>query len=472
MNAAIQPAGVLTFEKANQVVRDYAQQILLRQEGQAEEIPLVQALGRVLAEPIMADRDFPPFPRSTRDGYAVRAEDLNPAERKLAEDSDPSAPVLLRVVGQVKAGDSYDLPVAPGEAVEIMTGAAVPQGADAVVMVEYTRRKSASEIDHQGSTATQIVKEPESASSQGDDDVLETLRELKSTNEHPAASTAEELVEIRRASAKGDNIVPAGAEAKAGQELLRKGTRLGPTHIALAAATGKARVKVFVRPRVAILSTGDELVDVAEKPGPCQIRNSNSYSLAALVASNGGEPVQLPIAPDEEGRLSELVLEGLKADLLLLSGGVSMGKFDLVEKVLQAQGAEFFFTGAMIQPGKPVVFGARGETPFFGLPGNPLSVMVTFELFARQVVEALSGAEPSRLKSAQARLKKEFKTKTGLTRLLPALVEGGLDEAEVDVVAWQGSGDMLAAARANCYLVVPPDREKLARGEMVMVVLL
>jgi molybdopterin molybdotransferase len=269
----------------------------------------------------------------------------------------------------------------------------------------------------------------------------------------------------------GENIVPAGAEAKVGQELLPKGTRLGPAQIALAAAAGKARVKVFAKPRIAILSTGDELVDVAEKPGPSQIRNSNSYSLAALVAASGGEPVQLPIAPDEEGRLTELVQEGLKADLLLLSGGVSMGKFDLVEKVLKEQGAEFFFTGAMIQPGKPVVFGARGETPFFGLPGNPVSVMVTFELFARQVVEALTGVGPQCLKSAQARLKKELKTKTGLTRFLPAMLEGGLENSEVDIVPWQGSGDMLAAARANCYLVVPPDREKLARDEMVTVVL-
>jgi molybdopterin molybdotransferase len=253
--------------------------------------------------------------------------------------------------------------------------------------------------------------------------------------------------------------------------LLPRETWLGPAQIALAAAAGRARVQVFAKPRIAILSTGDELVDVAEKPGPSQIRNSNSYSLAALVAAYGGEPVQLPIAPDEEGKLTELVLEGLKADLLLLSGGVSMGRFDLVEKVLQQQGAEFFFTGAMIQPGKPVVFGARGKTPFFGLPGNPVSVMVTFELFARQVLEALNGAEPSRLKSASARLKKEFKTKTGITRFLPAVMEGGLGEAEVDIVPWQGSGDMLAAARANCYLVVPPDREKLARGEMVTVVL-
>jgi|SRR5579859_7738865 len=412
MNSAAQSLGVLSFDKAYAAVQAFSRRILDRPK-QTEEVPLLQALGRVLAESVVADRNFPPFPRATRDGYAVRAADLNHGQ-----------PASLRVVGQVKAGDSYDLPVASGEAVEIMTGAAVPEGADAVVMVEYTKRDA-----------------------------------------------AEDQVEILRTVSLGENVVPAGAEAKAGQELLPRGTRVGPAQIAMAAAAGAARLKVFARPRVAILSTGDELVDVAEKPGPSQIRNSNSYSLAALAIAAGGEPVQLTIAPDEEGKLTELVQQGLTADLLLLSGGVSMGKFDLVEQVLSAMGAELFFTGAMIQPGKPVVFGAVDETPFFGLPGNPASVMVTFDLFARQLVDALSGAPPSRLRSAQAKLKRDFKTKTGLTRFLPALLEGELDEPEVEVVPWQGSGDMLAVARANCYLVVPPDREKLAEGELVTVVL-
>ena len=451
MNTAAQSAGILSFEEAYEVVLAHAQQIRELQNAPQEDLPLLQALGRVLAEPIVADRHFPPFPRATRDGYAVRAADL-----------DQDGPVLLRVVGQVKAGDSYDLPVSSGEAVEIMTGAAVPEGADAVVMVEYTERKAASKINREERDGTQKKETPVA------DDVLG----ISGNDENGAAETIlEELVEIRRVAAPEENIVPAGAEAKAGQELLPAGTRLGSAQIAMAAAAGSARVQVFAKPRVAILSTGDELVDVAEKPGPSQIRNSNSYSLAALVAANGGEPVQLPIAPDEEGKLTELIQEGLKADMLLLSGGVSMGKFDLVEKALKQLGAQFFFTGAHDPAGQAGGVWRRGKTPFFGLPGNPVSVMVTFELFARQVVEALSGAEPSRLRSASARLKKEFKTKTGITRFLPAMIDGGLDEAEVEIVPWQGSGDMLAAARANCYLVVPPDREKLARGEMVTVVM-
>jgi molybdopterin molybdotransferase len=451
MNTAVQSAGVLSFEDAYEVVREHCQQILKAGDRPSEEVLLLHAVGRVLAEPVLADRDFPPFPRATRDGFAVRADDL---ARGMA---------LLRVVGQVRAGDSYDLPVGSGEAVEIMTGAAVPVGADAVVMVEYTQRKT-QETNHEGTET-----ESENRGSIADDDhILDIAGHVEPES---ADKRIEDLVEVHRAVTSGENVVPAGAEAHAGQELLPRGVRLGPAQIALAAAAGKASVKVYRKPKVAILSTGDELVEVAEKPGPSQIRNSNSYSLAALVAECGGEPVQLPIAADEEGKLMELIQEGLKADMLLLSGGVSMGKFDLVEQALKMLGAKFSFTGAMIQPGKPVVFGEVGTIPFFGLPGNPVSVMVTFELFARQIVEALSGAQPERLKSAKAKLRKEFKTKTGLTRFLPAKLDGGLDDPEVEVVPWQGSGDMLAAARANCYLVVPPDREKLAKGEMVTVVL-
>ena len=452
MNTAVQSAGVLSFEDAHAVLREYCGLILKAGDPPSEEVLLLQSAGRVLAETIRADRDFPPFPRATRDGFALRADDL------------ASGKMLLRVVGQVRAGDSYDLPLASGEAVEIMTGAAVPAGADAVVMVEYTERRS-QEVNHEGSQREESENRQDIA---GDDQILNIAGDAKPS---PQEKWTEDLVKIQRTVTTGENIVPAGAEAQAGQELLPRGVRLGSAHIALAAAAGKASIKVYRKPKVAILSTGDELVEVAEKPGPSQIRNSNSYSLAALVAECGGEPVQLPIAPDEESKLTELTQEGLKADMLLLSGGVSMGKFDLVEQALKSLGAKFFFTGALIQPGKPVVFGEVGSVPFFGLPGNPVSVMVTFELFARQMVEALSGAKPERLKSAKAKLRKEFKTKTGLTRFLPARLEGGLDDPEIEVVPWQGSGDMLAAAQANCYLVVPPDREKLAKGEMVTVVM-
>lgn len=412
MTTATQAAGVLSFEQAGETVRQYCRNL---PKPQSEPVSLIASLGRVLAEEVKADRDFPPFPRSTRDGYAVRAADV------------AKVPAKLRVLGQIKAGGTFAGSVHPGHAVEIMTGAAVPEGADAVVMVEYS-------------------------------------------------SAAADQVEIERGVAAGDNVVPAGAEAKAGDILLHPGTRLGPAQIAMTAAVGKAKVEVYRKPLVAVLSTGDELVDVSETPSAHQIRNSNSYSLCAQVIQAGGEPLQLPVAPDEERQLTALIHRGLDtADLLVLSGGVSMGKFDLVEVVLHKLEAQFFFTGALIQPGRPVVFGEikKGPrvVPFFGLPGNPVSVMTTFDLFVRPLLDALGGASPRRTPSVSARLKKSLKTKTGLTRFLPAVLEGELYDPAVEVVPWQGSGDLLAASRANCYLVVPPDRESIPEGEMITVVM-
>ena len=412
MTTATQAAGVLSFEKADETVRQYCRKI---QSSQLESVSLLNSLGRVLAEEVKADRDFPPFPRSTRDGYAVRAADL------------ARIPVKLHVAGQIKAGGTFAGSVQAGQAVEIMTGAPVPAGTDAVVMVEYS-------------------------------------------------SAAGDQVEIQRAVATGENVVAAGAEARAGDVLLRPGARLGPAQIALAAAAGKANISVYRKPRVAVLSTGDELVDVSEAPSPNQIRNSNSYSLCVQVIEAGGEPLQLPAAPDEEGKLTALIQAGIDgADLLLLSGGVSMGKFDLVEQVLARLGAQFFFTGALIQPGRPLVFGdirtGSRVVPFFGLPGNPVSVMTTFDWFVRPMLDALSGAPPRRTPSVRARLKKPLRTKTGLTRFLPAILEGGLYDPVIEIVPWQGSGDLLAASRANCYLVVPPERGSIAEGELITVVM-
>ena len=404
--------------------------------GEVETVDLLAGLGRVLAEEILADRDFPPFDRATRDGYAVRAADL------------AEVPARLEVVGAVKAGDWPEpgvCSVGRGQAVEIMTGAPLPVGADAVVMVEHT-----------------------------------------SVADRPA----DRAVEVGRSVRSGENFVPRGAEALAGQVLLDRGRRLDHAGIAIAATVGKSRVQVFRKPRVAVLSTGDEVVEIEATPGAAQIRNSNSYSLAAQVQNAGGEAVRLAIAPDERGRLRSLIEDGLGCDLLLLTGGVSMGKYDLVEQVLGELQAEFYFTGAEIQPGRPIVFGscgadalarvdgqaaagtrARAPAPhkkyFFGLPGNPVSTMVTFELFARPMIEALAGQTPQRLIFLRARLKSDIRTKTGLKRFLPAVLSGEFENAEVELARWQGSGDVAALARANCYVVVPPDRERIDSGEWV-----
>jgi molybdopterin molybdotransferase len=258
------------------------------------------------------------------------------------------------------------------------------------------------------------------------------------------------------------------------------GRRLDHAGIALAASAGKSRVQVFRKPRVAVLSTGDEVVGIDELPGPAQIRNSNSYSLAAQIDEVGGEAVCLAIAPDERRNLRALIDEGLECDLLLLTGGVSMGKYDLVEQVLEELKAEFYFTGAEIQPGRPVVFGSSVfrslDTPhrkkyFFGLPGNPVSTMVTFALFARPMIEALAGMMPRPLTFLHARLKSELRTKTGLKRFLPAVLSGEFENCEVELARWQGSGDIAALSRANCYVVIPPDRERIDAGEWVPVLM-
>jgi molybdopterin molybdotransferase len=282
-----------------------------------------------------------------------------------------------------------------------------------------------------------------------------------------------DAVTIRQAVSEGENFVSAGAEARAGQVLLAPGTRMNHAAIAVAASTGHAQLQVYARPTVAILATGDELVAIDGQPGPAQIRNSNSYSLAAQVAAAGGAPEILPTAPDNEQGLKKLIARGLQSDLLLVTGGVSMGRFDLVEQVLGGLGAEFLFTGARIQPGRPVVFGHVPSCArmFFGLPGNPVSTMVTFDLFVRPVLGALCGAQPRPLQFLQARLKSEFRTKPGLTRFLPAVLAGQSGLSEVDPIRWHGSGDIAAAAAANCYLVVPPERDRISAGEAVSVLL-
>lgn len=412
---------VLSFEDARRVVQHEASLVHARQ---TETVELLASAGRVLARAILADRDIPPFPRSTRDGYAVQSADLS------------KPPAMLEVIGEIKAGEKPEnIPatISRGQTASIMTGAPVPAGADAVVMVEYTSQHG-------------------------------------------------QQVEITKQVLAGENIVPRGAEAKQGSPLIAPQTRLTDAAIALAASVGHSKLQVYTRPRVAVLTTGDEIVAVDATPGPTQIRNSNSYSLAVQVSQAGGDLELLPIAPDEPRRLRELIEEGVQRDLLLMTGGVSMGRYDLVEQVLSEMHAEFFFTGAKIQPGRPVVFGKcqcgagdpgreTASTYFFGLPGNPVSTMVTFELFARPMLEALAGMSPRQLAFVHAKLKSEIKVKPGLKRFLPAMLSGEFENSQVELVLWQGSGDVAATARANCYIVIPPDRERILPGEFVPILL-
>ena len=436
---------VLLYEEALAEVLAAA---ALLPEPATERVPLSEARGRVLAAPVLADRDQPPFRRSTRDGYAVRAADVSGAEAGGARS--------LRLIGTLRAGEAWaGAPLASGEAIEIMTGAPVPEGADAVLMVE-----------HAALHGTQLQPEP------------------------------------GRRLQMGENIVPRGAEALAGGLLVPAGRLLDAPELAVAASCGYAELAVYARPRVAILATGDELVELGEQPADWQIRNSNSYALAALVEAEGGTPWQMPTARDTLDDLRQRLTavrtgagsasladaesnESGGADLLVLSGGVSKGKYDLVEQVLHEAGAEFVFTGARIQPGRPVVFGRLPRSaadagsrqhpdawiPFFGLPGNPISTEVCFRLFVAPLLRALCGGKAVSPRFAEARLAETVRGGAKVTRFLPAEISGDWQGVTVRPVPWQGSGDLAANARANGFVVVPMDAAALAPEDTVRVLL-
>ena len=423
---------LLSFDEASALVAQCASRLLSRLPVR-ERVELAHAAGRVLAHPLCTDSDQPPFTRSTRDGFACRA-------------AEASTHGFLALAGLVRAGDAPAPPLAAGSACEIMTGAPVPDGADAVAMLEHV------EVAHV--------------------EIDGRVRLLPPRKLDP-----------------GENLVVRGAQARAGDELLPEGTPITAAQIALAASCGHSSLEVFVRPRVAILTTGDELVPIDVVPGPGQIRNSNAPMLSALVAAAGGDPWILPTAADNATSLDSALAQAAEADLLLISGGVSAGKFDLVEPALARLEARFHFTGVRIQPGKPLVF---GELPiqagdllqnehgakrcFFGLPGNPVSSAVTFLLFAAPILAVLAGNRAAGPRFVLAQLAEDTRrsAKPGLTRFLPAYcnfasVDGRLPH--VTQIPMQGSGDIAAFARSNCFLVIPDHDAHLEMGAIVRILL-
>jgi molybdopterin molybdotransferase len=397
---------MLSYSDARQKVIEVAGS--LPRPLQRTRIEIEQAFGRVLAEPVLADRDYPPFDRSTRDGFAVRSADAQ----------SPGA--RLECVGELRAGGHFDGAVLPAQCVEIMTGASVPRGADAVVMIEHAKREGRTII-------------------------------------------------LERAAQAGDHIVARGSEARAGALLVAAKTRMGYAEIALAAQAGATQLEVFAAPRVAILSTGDEVVDARANPGPLQVRNSNGISIEILARTAGAETIQLGNAPDEKAALRGAIERGLEADILVLSGGVSMGKYDLVEQVLGDLGAKFHFTGVAIRPGRPAVFGTCRNKLVFGLPGNPVSTMVTFELFVLPAIDLLSGAKARPLPVFRAKLATPVREKGPIVHFLPARIEWEGRDARVTQLPWQGSGDVVALAQANGFLIVGPERPDIPVGEWVNV---
>jgi molybdopterin molybdotransferase len=408
---------ILSYDEAVKIIAEHAARLSPAQPP--SRTPLAVAHQRVLAEDVRTPRALPPFDRATRDGFAVRAAEVDHA---------------LHVTGVLRAGQPpVTTPLASREAVEIMTGAPMPPGADAVLMVEHAERIGERITAAEGRT-----------------------------------------IKI------GDNVVPRGSEAADGSVIVPAGVRLGAAQIAAAASCGMPDLMVYGRPNIAIFATGDELIEPGEPALDYQIFNSNAYSLAEQVVDAGGEP-QIHRALSDDLAKTEHAIATAQADrdgahLLLFSGGVSMGKFDYVEAALRNRGAELFFTGLHIQPGKPLVFGALPAADgsrlyFFGLPGNPVSTLVTFSLFARLLIAALGGERNYAVPFVSATLAEEVHSKPGLTRFLPAMVHHDIVGPTVRTVPWQGSGDLAALARSNAFLVIPPERDSFLAGETMTVLL-
>lgn len=378
-----------------------------------ERVALADALGRFLAEDIIADSDLPPFDRSQMDGYAVKAADTQ------------SAPVRLRIVGESAAGRGWHQEMKAGEAVRIMTGAPLPSGADSVQQVELTQE------------------------------------------------FAPDLVEIQQPVSPGRSIVSRGSEVKRGATVLRAGEQINPAMLATLASFGYSQVKVGKRPRVAVLATGSELVPVNQQPGPDQIRDSNNYSIGAYAELAGAVVERLPLAGDDIELLKDQISGAAgRYDVVITSGGVSMGVYDFTKAALKELGCEVFFERVSLRPGKPTVFGRLPNgTLVFGLPGNPVSVSVTFNLFARTALLKMQGANEPAMTEEPAVLATGVKGSVERESYLPASLRtdaNGLLLAEA--LKWGGSSDFVAFTRATALLIVPQGEPSLEAGIVVQIV--
>jgi molybdenum cofactor synthesis domain-containing protein len=380
----------------------------------SEPVSLQEALGRVLAEDIIADTDLPPFDRSQMDGYAIRAEDVH------------TVPARLRIVGESAAGRGWHQEMHEGEAVRIMTGAPVPAGADSVQQVELTR-----EVD----------------------------------------GGAE--VEILEPVALGRSIVKRGAEIKVGETVLNSGERITAATTAVLASFGYAQVNLGRRPRVAVLATGTELVSVDQQPGEDQIRDSNNFSIAAYAQLAGAIVERLPLAGDDTSLLKRQITEAAeRSDMVVTSGGVSVGVYDFTKPALKELGAKLFFERVALRPGKPTVFARLpGGTLFFGLPGNPVSVSVTFNLFVRAALLAMQGAQKPELVEEWAVLTRKVKGAAGRESYLPAGLRTNEDGVQLaEPLKWGGSSDFVGFVRATALIVLPQGASESEAGSRVRVV--
>src|SRR3989338_466350 len=375
------------------------------------KVKLENAAGLCLAESIKSDLNMPPFNRAAMDGYAVIAEDIKP-------------PVDIDVIESIRAGYNPKKKVSSGQASKIMTGAVVPKGADAVVKGEETKS-----LDN------------------------------------------DKRVRILKRIGKGVNIARKGEDVRVGKTVLSKGTRIRAQEVGILAAVGANRVKVHSTPSIGIISTGDELVDITRKPKPWQIRNSNSHLLAAQARQIITDIEILGKVNDNKSEIRKLIQKGLKKDILILSGGVSMGEYDLVGGVLRDLGVKIFFEKVALRPGKPTVFGMKGDKLIFALPGNPVSTFVTFELFVKPCIKKMMGFTSYGHPILQAELEKDIKIKKKRREYRPALLRQEDFRWKVSLVDWHGSGDLFSITRANCLLIIRESVEKLNAGDTVEVML-
>ena len=400
---------MIKVEEALNIVLESVQRI------EAEKAGIIDSFGRVLAEDIKSDCDIPAFDYSAMDGYAVRSADTKGASAGNG--------VKLRVVGEFRAGGDTSARVEKGQAVKIMTGAPIPQGADAVVMVEDT-------------------------SMEGDN------------------------VEVFEEAEKGENIRLAGEDIKNGDLVIKRGTLLKEGHVGMLAALGIPAVSVKRRPKVAILATGDEVISIDEDIKPGKVRNSNAYSLHAQVLACGGIPINKGVASDNKEGLKAKLRSCLDCDIIITSGGVSMGEYDYVKDVMIDMGMDLKFWKIAMRPGKPNLFGVINGKPFFGLPGNPVSTMIGFEVFVRPAIQKMLGRISDDRSEVEAVLEEDIKKKKGLKFFIRAQTRWEDSGYVTRTTGPQGSGILSSMAKADSLIILPEDEERVKQGEKVLVRLL
>ena len=398
---------MISVEEARRIILENIRPL---KETEAKE--MCSCLGRVLAFDLMAKENIPPFSNSAMDGFAARAKDLAGASRE--------NPKTLEVIESLAAGYTAKRSVGSMRAIRIMTGAPLPKGADSVVMVEDTKNK-------------------------------------------------EEFVIIFKEVEKGENVRYAGEDVKKGEIVIKNGTVLKSGHIGLLASLGAGKIKVFRQPRVAILATGDELVEIGQRLSPGKIRNSNAYSLYGQALKMAALPILLGIARDNKKDLEQKIRKGLSADMLLVSGGVSVGDYDFVKDVLKDLGTQMKFWRVAMKPGKPLAFGMMNGVPVFGLPGNPVSSMISFEQFVRPALLKMSGAREISRFYLPAIAKEDFEKKKGLRYFLRVILENKDGQLYASLTGPQGSGILKSMALANGIMELPEDMEVLRKGEKAKV---